>query len=106
MPCDTIQEVSIEFGEATDLEALAETLEALGMTGIVKSSTGQHSLRFDQGRFDGQSITFYRDDLAIEAEVLKRAYTKATVLRQADRFGWTVRAKAAVQAIAGFSRSW
>lgn len=105
MPCDQTQEATVAFGEATDLDALADTLEALGYTGIVKSSTGQHSLRFDQGRFDGQDLTFNDARRAPQADRLARAYTKAVALSQADRFGWALQPvqQAALQ---GFSRKW
>jgi hypothetical protein len=106
MPCDQVQEATIEFGQATDLDALADTLEALGFTGIRRSQTGQHSLGFDQGRFDGASLTFFDERRAPEADVLARAYTKATVLKQADRFGWAVKAAQKTLAVAGFSRRW
>jgi hypothetical protein len=105
MPCDQVQSASVEFGQATNLDALADTLEALGFTGIVKSSTGQHSLRFDQGRFDGESLTFYDERRAPEAERLARAYTKAVVLIESDRFAWSLK-PVVRKAMAGFSRQW
>jgi hypothetical protein len=104
IPCDQVQEAEIAFGQATDLDALADTLEALGFTGIRRSQTGQHALGFDQGRFDGSTLTFYDERRAPEADVLARAYTKAVMVNNADRFGWAVKAKA--KAIVGFSRSW
>ena len=106
MPCDQVQEAEIAFGQATDLDALADTLEALGFTGIYREQSNQRFLAFDQGRFDGATLTFYNARLAPEAAVLARAYTKATVLKQADRFGWAVKAAQKTLAVAGFSRRW
>jgi hypothetical protein len=106
IPCDQVQTVTVEFGEATDLDALADTLEALGYTGIRKSQTGQHNLGFNEGHFDGQTIRFYNPSRATPVEVLKRSYTKATVTKQADRFGWAVKVANKALVAAGFSRQW
>lgn len=106
MPCDQVQEVIVAFSEATDLNALALALEGLGVKAVRIEG---RALVFTGGVFkEGEFIlNGYEARTFPTTESIKRAYTKATVLEQADRFGWLAKPKAQTQALAGlFSRRW
>jgi hypothetical protein len=92
VPCDQTREVTVVLGESTDREALTLALEGLGLTA-------------DEWRFDGRRLTFTDERRAPAAEVLARAYTKATVLNTSDRFAWAAKPQKAL-ALAGFTRKW
>lgn len=105
MPCDQIQETTVEFGEATDLNALALALEGLGVRAVRLEG---RALVFTGGVFrDGGFILNGYETRSFPAlDALKRAYTKATVLNNSDRFGWSAKAADKALALAGFSRKW
>lgn len=107
MPCDQIQQVTVEFNEATDLDALALALEGMGIRAVRREGD---AIVFRGGLFRrGEFIlNSYESQEALDIEKLKRAYTKAVVLEQADRFGWAAKiAETAEQAVqTGFSRKW
>jgi hypothetical protein len=104
MPCDQVQEVTVAFNEATDLDALALALEGLGVRAVRREG---RALVFTGGVFrDGEFIlNGYEAPRFPKREVIVRAYTKATVLNNADRFAWTAAPKK-VLALAGFTRRW
>jgi hypothetical protein len=105
MPCDQVQETTVEFGEATNLDALALALEGLGVRAVRREG---RALVFTGGVFrDGEFIlNSYEARSFPSTDMLKRAYTKATVLENADRFGWAAKAAGKALALAGFSRKW
>ena len=102
MPCNQIQEVTVAFSEATDLAALALALEGLGVRAVRQEG---RALVFTGGVFrDGEFIlNGYEAPSFPTVERLKRAYTKATVLNNADRFAWAARPKKALAGWRGFS---
>jgi hypothetical protein len=104
MPCDQVQEVTVAFNEATDLDTLALALEGMGIRAVRREG---RVVVFRGGLFrDGEFIlNSYEAQEALDIERLKRAYTKATVLNNADRFSWTAAPKKAL-ALAGFTRRW
>lgn len=106
MPCDQIQEVTVEFNAATDIDALALALEGLGVRAVRKEGA---VLVFRGGLFrKGEFILngYEAPDFPAREQIV-RAYTKATVLNAADRFAWAAKpAKALAAAVAGFSRKW
>jgi len=103
VPCDQVRTVEVEFGEATDTAALALALEGLGMTEV--AVVGK-TVEFAEGRFEAGRFTFLAGS-AVERDVIARAYTKATVLGQSERFGWAAKtASVAQKALAGFTRRW
>ncbi len=104
MPCDQVQEVTVSFSEATNHDALALALEGLGVRAVRREG---RALVFTGGIFrDGEFIlNGYEAPSFPSVERIKRAYTKATVLENADRFAWAAVPKKAL-ALAGFSRRW
>jgi len=106
VPCDSRIEITVEFGQATDVRVLAEALEALGVEAVrVEGKV----IVFRGGLYQDGKFTLNRYETTRAfpaAEVLKRAYTKAVVLKNADRFAWAAKAANAVLATAGFSRKW
>jgi hypothetical protein len=106
MPCDQIQEVTVEFNAATDLDALALALEGLGVRAVRREG---RALVFSGGVFrDGEFIlNGYEAPSFPKREQIVRAYTKATVLNAADKFAWVAAPKKALAAaVAGFTRRW
>lgn len=94
----------MEFKEGTDLDALALALEGLGLTAVRR--VGQR-IEFGEGSFEAGLFEFW--SRALDKSQIARAYTKATVLNQSERFGWTATVKSATQkalAFAGFTRKW
>jgi hypothetical protein len=104
MPCDQIRTVEVEFNEGTDLDALALALEGLGYTAV---GVEEYGIEFEEGQFDRRTGRFtfqYGEEKS--REVISRAYTKATVLNQSDKFGWVAKTATKALAFAGFSRKW
>lgn len=104
MPCDQIQTVEVEFKEGTDLDALALALEGLGLTAVRRVG---NRVEFGEGTFEAGRFEFWGRSL--DREQIARAYTKATVLNQSERFGWTAKVQSTAQkalAFAGFTRKW
>ena len=104
MPCDQAQEVTVEFGEATNLDVLALALEGLGLRAVKREG---RVVSFRGGLFRECEfiLSGYEAREFPALDVLKRAYTKASVLENADRFAWAAKPKVA-QVLAGFSRQW
>lgn len=105
MPCDQQWTQTIQFGEATDLVALIEALESLGVQSIRQEGK---TLVFRGGVYrDGEFIlNGYETASFPDIATIKRSYTKATVLTQADRFGWAAKIANKALVAAGFSRQW
>lgn len=104
MPCDQVRTVEVEFNEGTDLAALGLALEGLGYRGV---SVEEFGIEFEEGRFDRRTGRFtfeYGEEKS--REVISRAYTKATVLNQSEKFGWMAKTATKALAFAGFSRKW
>lgn len=93
MPCDTINEVSVNLGKI-DWKIMADGLKAVGYA--VQESNG--ILTFSKGLLSGRInrqgvVTFSsvrRIDEQEETKALKRAYAAQVVTSQATRFGWKV----------------
>jgi len=107
VPCDQVRTVEVEFNEGTDLAALALALEGLGFTEVEIEGK---SVEFAEGRFEAGKFEI-AGGIAFDYETFKgqiaRAYTKATLLGGAERFGWATKAAATAQkALAGFTRRW
>jgi len=102
-----VRSVEVEFNEGTDLAALALALEGLGFTEveIVGKAVEFAEGRFEAGRFEiAGGVAFSADTFKGQ---IARAYTKATVLNQSERFGWAAKAATtATKVLAGFTRKW
>lgn len=104
MPCDQVRVTRVAFTEATDLEALALALEALGHERVQVQGS---RLEADYGAVQFRDGRFTLRDTELDLPGLSRAYTKAVVLTQADQYGWQVEtAQQGEAAVAGFSRKW
>lgn len=96
MPCDQIQEVTLDFGKA-DTAIMKMTLEGLGwkvhsLTAKSLSATkGNESLTFANGEFSVRNSDRYTGSTSLDLAEVKRNYSKQTVNFAAKKFGWNVK---------------
>lgn len=92
MPCDTIQRTTVVFGEKTDTALLAEALKALGyfVHHVDERHVVGNGFQFDKAT--GKLEVGMRRGYGIDANKLKREYSKQVVTSQAAKFGFKVMA--------------
>jgi hypothetical protein len=95
MPCNTMQRSTIQWGEQTDVVALAQAMQELGYAIMpisrVQSSKGfrfKHVNTNVQGTFENGRMEIQG---RVDQNTLKRAYSTEIVRAGLQRFGWQVK---------------
>ena len=93
MPCDTISETEIEFGQHTDPELLKKAMTSLGFqvnaTERVNDFTFANFNTYESGSFVSGKFSFNQS--STESNTIKRAYSEQVVRASAKRFGWDLK---------------
>jgi hypothetical protein len=102
IPCDQVRTTTVELGEVSDHDALVKALEQHGARNIQKVS-GSHyfEMQGQQCSLTGGRITSRGyNELKLDVNSVKRAYSREVVTKQAQKAGWKVRFTADNKAVA------
>lgn len=90
MPCDTIATSTVEF-KSENSDFLKRALEALGYS-VSEANGAIHGRKsyFESVIFENGSLTI-RSNSGIDANAIKRAYSREVVTFASKKFGWQLK---------------
>lgn len=90
MPCYSVRTTQLSV-EAANLDVLARALESLGLH-VTSKNTETRTLTLTQGRWRDGKLTLWAGAAAnVDANAVRRAYSRETIISTAQKAGWQLR---------------